>query len=1713
MAKKLKRSDFPGIGRQNDKQTQSALAENIELLTGQRGSGENRALLVKDLVNLDQMKMAALRQSAKNGNTNDGGLPITAGGVERPHKPVNLTGTGGFTFIALTWDHPTYRGHAYAEIWRSETDSFSSATLIATEVADVFSDSVSMGAEYFYWVRFVNVADMKGPTQGAAGLKVVTQESAEMILDEIGGLIEKSHLGGFLTSAIDSIPAIEQSISDIYLEEIPALKVDIDQFEIDIADLRTNVDQFLIDIPNIQDAISDIQVEIPSINDSINALSQEAESAKQTAEEAKGRVESIEISNDDLARQLIDAALINDENWQNNAIKFVLFESELDNMNARIEAEFLTKTEANEAIAAAAETIRVEIEEHGTSLSADISNTYYTKATADQAIATSRNELKAEIEDPNGTSVGALLDTQYYTAADTDSAISLSAQQIKANIEDPQGNSLGALINSDYYTGTETDTAIAAYGVQLKSLIEDPEGDGLGATLQTNYYTKTDTDSALSQVTTNLESAIELAGQETESAILATLDTQYYTITETDSAISQATTQLKSQIDGEISATLTSDYFTKTETNQAITIASQLLKSEIEDPEGNSLGATLFTDYFTKADTEAAISRSIFELNSRFDPLAQAVIDNALANDEAHSKQQVITANILQQQQVTTDETKALAESLTVIESQFNDSSARITELTKSFSDSLAASAQSTFQLLSTINENKAFLETNYLTKVDTEEAISQAETRLQSSINGTSSDIYQNFYTKSQAESAISTAVTALGSSIDSDIGEVSADLQNNYYTSIETDSAISQATQLLKSEIEDPDGNSIGAILLSDYSTKTEIDNAISEASLQLSSSIDDLEANIFDSVYTIAGANEAIANSVTALRSELNQTIEEGDNETLKAVTADLQNNYYTNVAVDSAIAQATTTLKSDIEDPNGESLGAELFTKYYTKTDTDGALAELNTQIRAEMDPLSHAAIENALANDESNSQRLLFEAEIISKQQALVDEQGAIAESIFALRSEFGDSQAELYRLEETFAGTVLATAKEVTRLESSIDDVSATLLNSYDTSVTTAEAITSATTALRSLIEDPDGDSLGATLFNNFQTKADAVEASASTSQQLRAEFEPSAQAIIENALANDLEGERRIFAEADLILNQRVLANEQTALSESVFALNTAIDESNAGLYQLQTAFATKAQATAQDLLKLDSDVGDVKADLINNYLTSASVNEAIASADLALRAAMEDPDGDSIGADLQTNYYTKAAADSAISSATTQLKSTIEDQAGSSIGADLYNNYYTKTAANNAISTATTTLKSQIEDTNGSSVGASLQTLSQTVATNEGVFSSLWGVKTNVNGLQSSIGLVNDGVEPIFAVKGAKFAVITDQDPTNLTPVFAVSDGKTVINTAVIDQAFIQSLVTDELLSNRVVVGSQLSSPSINYNPSTGARSNNFSIDPNGNMLAKSATLESVTIKDSSGNVVMSSTGAIPSSKVTGLGTFASKSSLNYSELGGKPTLGTLAAKNSLSFNELTGYLDYDEITGKPVLGPFAGLSKILSSNVSTYIANGAIGSAQIDQAYINTLFGNNASFYGTVYAANIEGDVTDLRVKTSSNVNATTHSQEYTVISFTIASLPFARSVTVSGIKIIGSHGYSVPPRAEVLLYVSGFSGAQDSYTHAFSGSDGTRTAVTKTLAATIPANSSRTVTLKIKKTSTEGTQTVNAPAQSIICQTFKDGSTIS
>lgn len=1412
------KNSFPGIPRNNTKRdvTQDAVHESIEVLTGQRGNGDNRALLVKDLVNLDELKRKQLIKAAQ-GNANAGGLPINIiGGVEPPHAPANLSGTGGFTFIALMWGHPTYRGHAYAEIYRSDTDVFADAVMIATEVSDVFSESVNMGSSYYYWVRFVNDVNVKGPLHGANGLLVETEESATAILEKLEGKIGNSHLGNFLSTQVGKIAGIGS---------------DVDQLNLDMPQLLIDVPQLMIDVPPLKQSV-------PLMEAAVFGEGGAVETAKKEANDAKAISETVLATNESLALNLIDASLLSDINWGNNTTQLAALNTSINGIQATIDSNFYTMAEADSAIAAAATTIQTMIEENGTALTGDIALTYYTKTTTNNAIAAADTALKAAIEDPTGTSLGATLNDDYYTSTNTDEAIAAAGLTLKAEIEDPLGTSLGADLITNHYTKAKTDEVIAQADLVLKADIENTSGNSLGATLYNGYLTSSDTNSAISAANTALKALIEDPNG------------------------------------ASIGADLQNNYYTKTTADEATAASINALKSAIENPEGTSLGADLVNNHYTKTTADLAISEKVSALKATIEDPAGTSVGANLAT----------------------------------------------------------------------------------------------------------------NFYTKTKANEAIAAANTALKTAVEDPQGlSIGADLYNNYYTKATADTAISEAGTALKAEIENPLGTSLGA----------------------------------------------------------------------------DLQNNYYTKITADTAIAEAATQLKTIIEDVNGSSIGADLYNNYYTKVTANEATANANELLKAE---------------------------------------------------------------------------------------------------------------------IENPEGSSIGATLYSLYETKADNERSVAKAVYELNSTFEPALEGMIETALAGDIEAGRQRDISANFIATQKTLSDQSHALAENLQVLESQFGESNATALTLSRTVATNIQATALDLLRLASSIGSVGADLEQNYYTSANADEAISQATTTLKSTIEDPLGASLGADLINNHYTKTKADEAIAAAITILKSVIEDPTGTSLGADLVNSYYTKIAADTAIATANTTLQSLIEDIEGNSVGASLQTLSETVATNDEQW-AMWGVKATVSEITASFGLLNDGVDPIFAIKGAKLAIITSQEPDVATPVFGVVGDKTVIKSALIDEAHIQTLVTDDLLSNRVVVGSKLTTPSINYDVETGTRSNNFSLDPSGNMVAKSAVLESVTIKDDSGNVMMSSTG-MPWSSVTGIGKPASNATANqsdettnaaissaqstaiakaaltgenqtlYTTVGLEPDLMPIGAPNAKGFSTAIGsshYSNYNDLipvrrgerlhlemwatqtgstvraymgierydrnkrpitgnsgtvyiglantlltkswvkyTGTTVLptshtpyngsdggevcfvrvrllfnyatsgqayysafrlyrdvdfsdisgvtkpannatanqsdaitnnaigeaaktaeltrvtgaGAFAGLSKILSTNITTYIESGSIGSAQINQAYINTLFGNNASFLGTVYANKISGDLVDGDV-VSVSAAATTVKTTWTTI----------------------------------------------------------------------------------------------------------------
>lgn len=168
-----------------------AVAENMQILTGQKGDKLDKALTYREAVAIGLLK---LRRSGSGAIIPENPTPPERDpvwqGVEKPHAPVNVTADGAFHTVTLTWDIPTYKGHAFAEVWRAEFDdavadkgnNIAKAVRVGTTLANVYADAVGKGFKAFYWVRFVNKNGYNGPYQSALGLLAETRADVDEII-------------------------------------------------------------------------------------------------------------------------------------------------------------------------------------------------------------------------------------------------------------------------------------------------------------------------------------------------------------------------------------------------------------------------------------------------------------------------------------------------------------------------------------------------------------------------------------------------------------------------------------------------------------------------------------------------------------------------------------------------------------------------------------------------------------------------------------------------------------------------------------------------------------------------------------------------------------------------------------------------------------------------------------------------------------------------------------------------------------------------------------------------------------------------------------------------------------------------------------------------------------------------------------------------------------------------------------------------------------------------------------------------------------------------------------------------------------------------------------------------------------------------------------------------------------------------------------------
>jgi len=86
-----------------------------------------------------------------------------------PPMPVGFSVNAAFTNILMSWTPAAYSNHAYTEVWRAPTNALGSAALIGSTNAAVYADPVGTAKTYYYWIRFVSTADVKGPYNASTG--------------------------------------------------------------------------------------------------------------------------------------------------------------------------------------------------------------------------------------------------------------------------------------------------------------------------------------------------------------------------------------------------------------------------------------------------------------------------------------------------------------------------------------------------------------------------------------------------------------------------------------------------------------------------------------------------------------------------------------------------------------------------------------------------------------------------------------------------------------------------------------------------------------------------------------------------------------------------------------------------------------------------------------------------------------------------------------------------------------------------------------------------------------------------------------------------------------------------------------------------------------------------------------------------------------------------------------------------------------------------------------------------------------------------------------------------------------------------------------------------------------------------------------------------------------------------------------------------------
>lgn len=191
MSVETKVPSIPDVGTGSVEYILNAVKMLLDVREGVSGNKLDANVTYRDLVNLGMAKDATGAYTPSSAAKL--GLPIFPPNVDPdgynpsedltpPPAPENVQAFGSIGIIFITWDQPFYKNHLYAEVWRAESDDIGAATLLGTSTSQGYMDSPrAKEFTYYYWVRFVSKAEVKGPYSQESASAQASTDPAELI--------------------------------------------------------------------------------------------------------------------------------------------------------------------------------------------------------------------------------------------------------------------------------------------------------------------------------------------------------------------------------------------------------------------------------------------------------------------------------------------------------------------------------------------------------------------------------------------------------------------------------------------------------------------------------------------------------------------------------------------------------------------------------------------------------------------------------------------------------------------------------------------------------------------------------------------------------------------------------------------------------------------------------------------------------------------------------------------------------------------------------------------------------------------------------------------------------------------------------------------------------------------------------------------------------------------------------------------------------------------------------------------------------------------------------------------------------------------------------------------------------------------------------------------------------------------------------------------